>query len=103
MSDFKFQIGEFVYIKVAIESAYMRAAALGERSSPPTTQIVGRLKEECHGGVQTKYILSDGLVCAELELAPTSEFSIDRMLTLRREARRQEDLDVLSRLRTKEK
>lgn len=58
MYDFKFNVGDRVYIKVGYDDALAKCK-FGERSLPLSFLIVERHSQECPGGVQGHYHVSN--------------------------------------------
>ena len=59
MPDFKFVIGEFVYLRTAVTDSFLEAD-LGFYRLPKSLIITARRMEECSGGVQFLYVISSG-------------------------------------------
>lgn len=82
MAEFKFQLQGHVMTKTSIAESMLHAS-LGRFIVPRRFMVTERVSQECPGGVQLKYIISqDGArgECLECELANPSEFSIDEFL-----------------------
>jgi hypothetical protein len=82
MAEFRFNIGDMVMAKATAEDV-MAAAWCGILGIPKRMMVVGRLAEECPGGVQLHYgCASEGSrdKYHECELMPAAEFDAGKLL-----------------------
>ena len=76
--NFKFAIGDLVYTKGAVAHS-MSMARIGEVSSPIELIVCERIRQECPGGVQLKYLVGDQhWQFLEEELCPVSDFDVEK-------------------------
>lgn len=76
--NFKFNIGDLVILKVGIEQSRLSALA-GEAAMPMSFMICERQSQECPGGVQLHYVISEaGKLSRVLEQELVLSSTIDK-------------------------
>lgn len=76
--DFKFKIGDIVYMRHSMADAFSHAD-FGDGRFPRSLIILERIAQECPGGIQRHYLVADdagGIRCNEIMLANPEEFDV---------------------------
>lgn len=96
--DFRFKLGDTVCLKVGVADAMLKCR-MGLLAVPKHLCIIGRVSSECHGGIQTEYLCSDGVHGGSVrvndnELCLSADFdfdeSINSYLAIRKKTRAQD-------------
>lgn len=96
--DFKFSIGEMVYLKTVLDEIMVRAD-LGDEQYPKSAMVLERILQECPGGVQRHYTIGregQQFRFMEIELTKLNEFYvttwIDRIIAGKKRMKNHADL-----------